>query len=840
MADLPSGNVTFLFTDVEGSTRLLHELGAQAYANELSKHRQVVRAAFATYGGVEVDTQGDAFFAAFSEAARAIEAARMITKELASGPIRVRIGVHTGTPLLTTEGYVGADVHRAARIAAAGHGGQVVVSPVTADLVEDKSSLAPLGTHRLKDFDQPISLFQLGDGEFPPLKTIANTNLPTPASSFLGREKALVAADRALRNTRLLTVIGPGGAGKTRFALELARRAREERFSDYADGVFWVPLAPLRDPALVLDTVGQEIGSKNGLREHIATKQMLLLVDNFEQVVEAAGDLSDLLRACCNLTALVTSRELLRVQGEVEFELPPLADDDGALLFCERARLEQSEDINELCRRLDGLPLAIELAAARARMLSPGELLARLSERLDFLKGGRDADPRQQTLRAAIEWSHDLLAAEERALFCRLAVFEGTWTLGSAVAVLDADLDRVESLFDKSLLRRSQDGRFFMLETIREYAREQLEESGESESLQRRHAECFVLLAQEALDAIDRSEGARQLEAERENLRQAMRWALDRGESETSLLLASAYGRLCAFRGPFGEGQRWLEAALQAGDEQAPAARARAMRAAAGLAERQGDLEQAQAFAESSLSLARSIGDDTLTGDALLLLGIIAVDAEDYDRAESLQREAQVVFSRSGNDAAVRETLGMLGFLMIARHDYAQAHSVIEEALRLSRQADDSRGVLLNVANLGHLSAREGRFQEALPLMGEALQRTRQQFDVQGVADTLEDIAAVAAALLHHEEAAVMLGGADALREGMEGVMEPVGLALHEQTLASLGSNLEADRFAAAWEQGRGMSLDHAVAYALEFIDSTHERKTSLRTSFGLEHGGTR
>src|SRR6266550_2318661 len=418
----PTGTVTLLFTDIEGSTRLLHELGPEAYAEELAAHRRVLRTAFDRYGGVEMDTQGDAFFVAFARAPSAVEAAQSIKAGLSSGPIRVRMGLHTGTPLVTEEGYVGNDVHQAARIAAAGHGGQIVLSPITAELVREKFSLAALGTHRLKDFAEPVSLFQLGDEEFPPLKTIANTNLPTPVSSFLGREDELFEASGMIATTRLLTIIGPGGAGKTRFALELARRLREERFADYRDGVFFVPLAALRDPALVLDTVAQSIGANVGLREDIADKQMLLLLDNFEQVVAAAGELSEVLEACSNLSLLVTSREVLRIRGEVEYKLPALAEADGVLLFCERAQQEPSADIRELCRRLDGLPLAIELAAARSRMLSPAEVLARLSQRLDLLQGGRDADPRQQTLRAAIEWSHELLSEEEQVLFRRLAV----------------------------------------------------------------------------------------------------------------------------------------------------------------------------------------------------------------------------------------------------------------------------------------------------------------------------------------------------------------------------------------------------------------------------------
>src|SRR5712691_910896 len=540
MRDLPSGVVTFVFTDIEGSTGLLRELGAESYADALAQHRQLVRTEATRCGGVEVDTQGDAFFLAFANARSAIKAAKAITEGLTSGPIRLRMGVHTGAPLLTEEGYVGADVHHAARIAAAGHGGQVVISSATADLVADGFSLVPLGAHRLKDFDHPVSLFQLSEEEFPPLKTIANTNLPTPASSFLGRDDELAEAARELVTTRLLTVTGPGGAGKTRFELELARRARDERFSDYRDGVFWVTLAALRDPALVIDTIAQAVGAQDGVQQYIAAKQMLLLVDNFEHVVSAASELSTLLEACPNLTMLVTSRELLRIRGELEYELPPLTDDDGVLLFCERAQLLAGEDVLELCRRLEGLPLAIELAAARARMLSPRELVVRLSERLDLLKGGRDADPRQQTLRATIEYSHDLLSGEERQVFRRLAVFAGRWTLDSAIDVVDADLDTIQSLFDKSLLRRTEDGRFLMLETIREYARERLEESGELETVSREHARFMLRCAQDALDEAETWDGARKLEPERENLRTAMRWTLDAGQAETSLVLATA------------------------------------------------------------------------------------------------------------------------------------------------------------------------------------------------------------------------------------------------------------------------------------------------------------
>jgi predicted ATPase len=815
----PTGTVTLLFTDIEGSTRLLHDLGPEAYADELAAHRKVVRTTLARLGGVEVDTQGDAFFVAFESAPSAVEAAERINAGLASGPINVRMGLHTGTPLVTEEGYVGADVHRAARIAAAGHGGQIVLSPMTAELVRDLFSLAPLGTHRLKDFDEPVSLFQLGAETFPSLKTIANTNLPTPASSFLGREHELFEASELIGSTRLLTVTGPGGAGKTRFALELARRVREERFADYRDGVFWVLLATLRDPSLVLDTIAHAIGAKSGLREEIANKQMLLLLDNFEQVVAAATELSGLLEACPNLSLLVTSREVLHLRGEAEYQLPPLAQTDGVLLFCERAQQEPSDDIRELCRRLDGLPLAIELAAARARMLSPAEVLARLSQRLDLLKGGRDADPRQQTLRAAIEWSHELLSAEEQVFFRRLAVFAGTWTLEAAAAVVEAEIDTIQSLFDKSLLRRSESGRFFMLETIHEYARERLEEAMETDDLERRHAGYLAAFAEQAYERSERTEAARVLGPERENLRAAIEWALGAGQEETSLMLATAYGLLCVFHGPYGEGRGWLEAALQTG-EQSSAARARALQTVSSLAVRQGDLERARTSTEEWLALVREIGDATDVAVAVRSLGIIACDLGDYEASESLQREALAVFERSGNDREVRESLGMLAWLGIARRDYPRAQLAIQQALTLSRAAGDLRGILVGVGNLGHVALRQGQVEEALDLIGEAVPLAYEQLNLEYLSEVLTQLAAVAARRGEYEQGAMILGGSEALFEGAGGAREPVWLELHEETLSILQRRL-GDGLTGLRQQGSVMALDQLVGYALQFMQTT-------------------
>src|SRR6266536_5057065 len=492
MRELPRGTVTFLFTDIEGSTRLLRELGAEDYANSLAEHRRVLREAFEHHAGVEVDTQGDAFFVAFSTAPGALDAARAAQAEL---ELPVRMGLHTGTPLLTEEGYVGADVHRAARIAAAGHGGQVLVSASTASLLEPSNTvLLDLGEHRLKDLSAPERIYQLGGGEFSPLKSLYRTNLPIPATPFLGREQELrdVLGLLSEEDVRLLTLTGPGGMGKTRLGLQVAAEAAER----FPEGVFWVPLAPLRDPELVLEAAGQALGVSDGFADHVADKSVLLLLDNFEHVVEAAGALSEVLSACPNLQLIVTSRELLQVPGEQVYPVPPLEHEDGEALFLARARaarpdFEAGEAVSELCDRLENLPLALELAAARVRVLSPEQLLERLAGRLDLLKAGRGVDPRQQTLRATIEWSFDLLDEDEQRLFVRLAVFRGGCALEAAEEICDADLDTLLSLVDKSVVRVRDGDRFSMLETVREFAEERLEQSGEADELRLRHAERF-------------------------------------------------------------------------------------------------------------------------------------------------------------------------------------------------------------------------------------------------------------------------------------------------------------------------------------------------------------
>ena len=508
MHELPGGTVTFLFTDIEGSTRLLHELGPARYADALAEHRRIVREAATAHGGVEVDTQGDAFFIAFPTPGGAAAAAQAAREGLAAGAIRVRMGLHTGAPTVTEEGYVGEDVHRGARIAALAHGDQILVSPATAALL-DSEPLRDVGRHRLKDFEGAVRLYQLGDREFPPLRTPGSVELPTPATPFLGREQELFDAVSLVyeRDPRVLTIVGPGGTGKTRFAIELARLLGD----DAEGGTVFVPLAPLRDAEFVLPAVADRLGASSpdpaAIAARVGERRTHVVCDNLEQLLpDAARPLAELVAAVPALRLFATSREALRIQGEAELDLPPLVRDEAVALFCERAQavrpdVTATDAVVQLCERLDGLPLALELAAARTKLLAPEALLDRLADRLDSLKGTRDAEERHMTLRATIAWSYDLLDEDEQALFASLGVFRGGCTLETAELVCNADLDTLASLLDKSLLRRRTgrlgEERYWMLETIREFALERLRDSGRDDDLRRRHAERMLEIARD-------------------------------------------------------------------------------------------------------------------------------------------------------------------------------------------------------------------------------------------------------------------------------------------------------------------------------------------------------
>jgi predicted ATPase/class 3 adenylate cyclase len=619
-AELPTGTVTFLFTDIEGSTRLLHALGAEAYGNALAEHRRLLRDAFAEHDGVEIDTQGDAFFIAFPTAEGAAAAALVAQEALAGGPITVRMGLHTGTPTVAAEGYVGVDVHRGARVAALAHGGQIVVSPTTAALLDGRP-LRDLGLHRLKDFEGAIRLSQLGDHEFPPLRTPGSVELPTPVTRFLGRERELFEAVSLVyeKDPRVLTVVGPGGTGKTRFALELSRLLAEEA----EGGTVFCALAPLREADLVLSTIAERLGAASGevgaIAARVGDKRTHVLCDNLEHLLpDAARPLGELAAVAPALRLFVTSREALRVQGEHEFDLPPLEEDEAVELFLARARavrqgVERSSAVTALCSRLDRLPLAIELAAARTKLLSPEALLDRLGRRLDLLKGTRDGDERHATLRATIRWSYDLLDADEQSLFTRLSVFAAGCTVESAEAVCNAELDTLESLLDKSLVRRRTgrrgEDRFWMLETIREFAAERLAEAPDADAVRRRHAERMLAVAEAAHLAEDDDEPFiwSVALAERDDFRAALDWAAET-DVPLGLELACAIEEFWGSHAP-SEGMRRIGDLLGSGAEVQPRLRARALRCLAGAAHQERDYAVADPAYEESLRLFAALDD---------------------------------------------------------------------------------------------------------------------------------------------------------------------------------------------------------------------------------------
>jgi predicted ATPase/class 3 adenylate cyclase/DNA-binding CsgD family transcriptional regulator len=766
--NLPTGTVTMLFTDIEGATHLLQQLGDR-YVSVLAECRRLLRATFQEWNGYEVDTQDDAFFVAFARATDAVLAVVEAQRALAAHPwpegvaVCVRMALHTGEPALTPEGYVGLDVQRAARIMSAAHGGQVLLSQTTANLVEqdlpDDVSLRDLGEHRLKDLGRSRRLFQLAisdlPADFPPLSTLDTypNNLPIQLTPFIGREQEVTAVcDLLLRvDVRLMTLTGAGGTGKTRLGVQVAAELTDA----FADGVFFVNLAPISDPALVVPTIAETLSMREGagqsllerLRENLRPKQMLLLLDNFEQVVSAAEQVVDLLTACPQLKVLVTSREVLHVRAEQEFAVPPLPLPDlkhlpdlatlshyaAVALFIQRAQAVKPDfqvtnanarAIVEICARLDGLPLAIELAAARMKLLPPQALLARLGQSLQVLTGAaRDLPARQQTLRNTIAWSYNLLDAQEQQLFCRLSVFVGGCTLEAAEAICaapgdgneaDQVLDIVASLIDKSLLQQtaqeSEEPRLVMLETIRAYGLEVLATSGETEAIQQAHAVYYLALAEMAEPEFAGPQQAmwlERLEREYGNLRVALRWSLQRGEVgqgiEIALRLAGALRRFWEVRGHWSEGWSFLERALARGKEAAMPVQLKVLKAAAHLAYVRSDDDRAEALSEECLAWCRELGDRGGIAFSFRLLGLIASWRNNFVVAYSRTEESLALFREVGDKEGIAWSLNNLAKIVSQQGEYARAISLREESLALFRALGNIEGIAFSLVGLAEV-----------------------------------------------------------------------------------------------------------------------------------------
>ena len=965
MAAFATGTITFLFTDIEGSTARW-EQQREAMQAALARHDTLVRAAIEHHGGAVFKTVGDAFYAVFTSAPDALQAALAAQQALAAeawdaglGGVRVRMALHTGLAEERGGDYFGQPLNRIARLLSAGHGGQILLSMVTQELVRDLLpagvELRDLGAHRLKDLIRPERVFQLVapdlQADFPPLKTLEHrpNNLPLQLTPFIGRERELAAVCQRLEqpDVRLLTLSGPGGTGKTRLALQIAA----DLFDAFPDGVWFVNLAPITDSAFVTSTIAAawsvtEVAGQpllDTLKRFLRDKRLLLVLDNFEQVLPAAPLVADLLAAVPGLTVLVTSRAMLGIYGEHDVAVPPLQLPDtkhlppldrlsqyeAVRLFIERAQAakvdfaitnDNAPAVAEMCVRLDGLPLAIELAAARIRLLPPQALLPRLSSRLTLLTGGRrDLPARQQTLRGTIDWSYDLLDAREQQLFARLAVFAGGCTLEAVEAVCNADgdlaldvFDGVASLVDKSLLRQeapqTEAPRFVMLETIHEYARERLEARGEAEAMRRWHARYFLQLAETAesqLAGPEQGAWLEQLEVEHANLRAALAWALGTTPSQGTdvtfgMQLAGRLGPFWERRGHLREGHQWLERAVAQGAADgtiAPTVRGRARYWLARFAGVLGDPRAARTQVEASLALFREVGDKQGMAQALVFLGVIAwFRGGDAVAGRAQMDESLALFREVGDKAGIAEVLIHLAGDALVREDYTTGHTYLDESLQLARECGNKRGIahafnqlggaagvsgdyptarrhfeaslalyrelgetgwvagLLN--QLGWLLVAQGDGAAAQPLLEESVGLLREIGEIRsipiyqhslalavllqgdaaraaallteglaqdwemgsksGVSGFLEGLAAVAAAEQQPGRAGRLWGAAAAVRHAIDDPLQSTDAVIYERWLAPARAHVGDGSWQAAVAEGRAMSLEQAVLYALE------------------------
>jgi predicted ATPase/class 3 adenylate cyclase len=882
LTDLPTGTLTFLFTDIEGSTRLLQRLGAR-YPDVLEEHRRVIRAALADHDGHEVATHGDSFFVVFGAASDAVAAVSQAQRSLATHDwphgtaVSVRMGLHTGEAGVVDGTYVGLDVHRAARIGAAASGGQVLLSRACTELVEGSLplgvSIRDMGDHRLKDLSRPERLHQLViDGlrsDFPPIRSADPTldNLPVQLTSFIGRERESTEIADLLVSSRLLTLRGPGGTGKTRLAAEVAGRVGGR----FADGVRFVPLAPVTDPALVPSAVGQALeileagrGSEpvaSRVADFLRQKEMLLVVDNFEQLIPAAGVLADLLRAAPRVRMLVTSRTVLGIAGEHVYRVPPLGlpDPSGPMspdalaafeavsLFVQRAAAvrpgfavtpENAPAIAEICIRLDGLPLAIELAASRVRILSPQAIVSRLGDRLRLLQHeGGDAPTRHRALRDTIDWSHELLEASERRLFARLAVFNGGGTLADIAAVVEGAseplgvdvLDGLTSLTDKSLLSATEDEegepRFGMLRTIREFASERLTAGGEEPEIRDRHLDVFLALAEEAephlLEAQRRARLDR-LEREIDNFRAALRWSTDASRVEHALRLGAALWRLWQMRGYLREARSQIERVLALdGVHRYPRQLARALEAAGGIAHWQGDSAAERSWYERAVAIARELGDRRMLANGLFNLSYAYLPydlaTDDPSVPDGLLHEARSIFEELEDTVGVARTYEARAAQAFFRHEWVAAAALAREGATRLRPLGDTHYLGWSVDLIGYSALQLGDLETARASLREALALTGAPRDLSGIALVLDQLAAL---VLREGDlhGAMRLAGAASELSASTGadVASRVRSIPHYGTPDGAVLRANSRELEAAWDDGRSMTVDEAVAYALE------------------------
>jgi len=915
MRALPTGTVTFLFTDIEGSTRLWEEY-PQGMRVALARHDALLREIIEARGGYIFKTMGDAFDAAFADALSAVTAAAEIQRALQAerwdvpGGLAVRMALHTGSAEARGGDYFGQPLNRAARLLDAGHGGQVLLSEATRALVElslpEGLTLRNLGPHRLRDLARPEHIVQLVvaglRSDFPPLRTldVMPNNLPRQLTSFIGRTRELAEVKGGVADTPLLTLTGSGGAGKTRLALQAAADLVES----FPDGVWLVELTPLTDPALVTQTVATTLGVReeqrpliHSLTDYLKPKRMLVVLDNCEHVLSATAELvQTLLRACPGLRVLATSQEPLGVAGEATYRVPSLSMPDlhhlppperltefeSIGLFVDRAALSQpgfaltaanAAAVAQICARLDGIPLAIELAAARVKVLSVEEIAVRLGDRFRLLTAGsRTAPPRHQTLRAALDWSYDLLADQERMLLRRLSVFMGGWTLPAAEAICSGDsgessavLDVLTRLVDRSFVivgtPVGKDSWYRLLETVRLYAREKLSAAGEEETVRRRHRDWYLEFAEQAeheLQGPALQAWLERMEAEHDNIRAALEWCRTAEPNpEYGLRLAGAVWHFWEVRGYLSEGREWLESALVKGAQILTTSRVKALNGAGILALIQGDdvraasagqealalsrrlgdkrgqasclnilglnacrlerYDQAAQLGEESLALNREVGDTWGIAGARLTLGLVARGQGDYARAAALLEESVQQFLQLGDKWASTVTLNNLGLVLRELGAHERAQTVLEQTLALFREIGDRWGIAFSLANLGIVAWDRREYERAARLFAESLPLRQELQDRRGISTSLTGLAVVAVQRGQMERAAVLFGAAEALREALTLLPPPFIRDAYTRHVAAVRDALGEAAFTAAWQRGRGMTTDQAMAYALGY-----------------------
>ena len=917
MPRLPTGTVTFLFTDIEDSTKMWQQ-SHNAMTIALARHDALLHQIIEARNGYVFKTMGDGFCAVFASVTDALITALNAQLALEAEPwdklaeIKVRIALHTGEAQERDDDYFGPTLNRCARILSAGHGRQILLSSTTQEMVHDLPpegiSLKPLGEHHLKNLVRRERIFQLMHSslpeDFPPLRSLdaLPNNLPVQLTSFIGRAYEIVQVQKLLKENRMVTLTGVGGCGKTRLALQVGA----EVLDNFIDGVWLVELAALADPTLVPQAIASAVGIREepnrelleSLLDYLEPKELLIIFDNCEHMTGACAEIAErVLQQCPNLRLMATSREALRVGGETVWRGPSLsmpeaeqmpaidrlAQYEAVELFSERANVvkpgfevneENGESVNWICRRLDGMPLAIELAAARVRVLPPEQIARRLDDRFRLLTGGRRTSlERQRTLEAAVGWSYTLLEEDERELFRRLSVFTGNFSLEAAEAICTDDsleerqvLDLISELVEKSLIvaeeQNTQRGRYQLYETLRAYAWERLVEDGRAEKMLQRHFDYyleFVKTAEGLLEGVEQTEWLERLEEEQDNLRAAIEWGLE-SESDSHtvsvLQMVGALGRFWGVRGYWTEGREMLDRTLKQGAHAPLELQAKAMRWSGGLALRQGEFErgktlsekslqmsrkandqqgvagslnnlgimareqgnyeEARAFLEESLTIRRKIGDKWGISNSLNNLGVFAQSENDYDKARAYQEESISISREIGDKRTISLSLNNLGILASSQNDANAARRFWEESLQIKQEIGDKYGISMTLQNLGVVATDQGDYEAAQGFYQQSLSIRRELGNTRGIAFSLEGAAKVALAQGQTERAARLYGSAEALRSTIETPLSPADRHLYDHDICTIQNSLDDNTFASAWAEGQSMGLNEAISYALD------------------------